>query len=164
MAATATGSAQQTKATQILESDAFQDFMATEIGGQSKAARAKDRGITPSTVSANVKRVQEAIDSGLIENPRDGSTTVPGKAADRKDIAENILEGSSMFVESLDKIDSEHKRIEGRVTQMQEQLSDLDGQRGKIRDLATKAGFNWDEYDAQVAAAESGTDDGEASS
>lgn len=60
--------------------DAWADYNAVVNGGVTNAARARDRGITASTVSANVRRIRDAIaagastpdgttDSGTTDNP-----------------------------------------------------------------------------------------------
>lgn len=53
--------------------DAWSDYDAVVNGGVTNAARARDRGITASTVSANVRRIRDAIAAGA--STPDGTTS-----------------------------------------------------------------------------------------
>lgn len=155
MAATATQGGGLTAAQEkVINSDAYADYLACEVEGMTRAERATQANKTPSTVSAAIKRIQEKIDAGEIPDPRSGDGTTSVRKLDRKDIAENILEGSSMFVEQMDKLEDEAGRVQTRMTALTTQLEELEEKRGRMRGLAERAGFSWDEFDAAVATAE----------
>lgn len=154
------------RAQRMLESDAYEDYIACEINGMSRKERADERGITPSTVSAGIKRVEEAIKDGIIEAPGAGATVSGGRVRldkdghlalnERKDIAEGIMLGASMFIEQTAKLDEEHARLERRMADMQDSLATVTERRDAYRELGVKAGFDWDAYEAAVASVESG--------
>lgn len=148
-----------TEAQKLIDSEAYADFVACEVEGLSRKQRADQSGKTPSTVSASIKRIQTAIDDGTLPDPRTpGSPTAgargPGYRVDRLGIAEKQMDGASMFVEQMDRLDDEHDRLTKRIDAMNTQMDDLGEKRDKIRALAERAGFQWDEFETAVADAQ----------
>lgn len=159
MAASATTQEGHTTEAQrkIMEGEAYADFVACEVEGMTRAERATQTGKTASTVSAAIRRIEERIAKGDIPDPRTGDHLTGGggrRTLDRKDVAEQQLEGASMFVEQLDRLDAEAERIRGRMTRLTLDLEEIEGRHARMRGLAEKAGFNWDEFDAAVASTE----------
>lgn len=146
-------------AQKIMASEAYADFMATEVEGQTRAERATSAGKTPSTVSASVKRIEAHIKDGTIPDPREGSAldgvsySQTQRRVDRLDIAENMVEGAGLFVAEMDKLDGEEERVVKRMQQFTDQIEALAMRKDKLKSLAERVGFNWDEFDAAVASA-----------
>lgn len=167
MAATATGATAQADAQKVIESEAYADYVAVKVHGQTAKDRADEMGKNPSTVSAAVKRIQGKIDDGTIEDPALGGAAGPGlKRVNRTSLADEMLEGASMFIESYDRVETERKRVHDRIQTMSEQLTELDAKQESIKSIAGKSGFDWDAFDARVADAEGGeepSDEGDGS-
>lgn len=146
----------------ITTTDAYTDYVACVVNGMSRADRARERGVTPSTISANIKRVigagYPADGVGVNAVPTSGGVPVPTNAkpvpVDRAAIADAMIPGMSALVAGIDRIDTERDRVVERMAAMSDQLDDIDTKRNGMRSLATAAGFDWDAFDAAVATAE----------
>lgn len=90
-------------------------------GGVKPSARATERGVTTSTVSANVKRVREALARGATVNVSNGGTvtstgapTVPD--IDPHAIADSMVMGASMVTRALESVTDESDALRKRAT------------------------------------------------
>ncbi len=140
-----------------------------EHGGMTVKAASEKHGYSGGGGGAAVKRVRDAIKAGhaitVDGDPVNGAEGT-GTVLSRDDIAESILEGASYMLAGFDRIDTEQRNLVKRATRLEdeaaaarEKATNLDEKRAQVRDLMSAAGFDWDEFDAQVAANESPDDD-----
>lgn len=137
--------------------------------GDKPARIGDDMGITGSTVSANVKRVRQAIADGYTVTADDGSTVTGDTAVPAVDphaIAEAMVPGSSLVTHALLKLDDERaamlKRADDIVARANEQATTLRAsadnarvtEQPRIDAVASALGFDTDAWREAVDTAE----------
>jgi hypothetical protein len=131
--------------------DAYADYVAV-TGGMRPTDRARDRGITPATVSANVRRIRDAIANGATV-PGDVAvpmTTPTVNAVDAHAIADAIVPGASMFVARVDAINADVARHADAVATLTARIDTMTADRDAVIALAKTAGFDFKDYEKEV--------------
>lgn len=139
-------------------SSAYQDYVAVVINGQKPSERAKEEGKQPSSVSANVKRIREALANGATVDGSpatgdSGTGTTPTPIAPTiEDIAASMHPFGAVLY--ADRVKSERE-----VSRMEDQIEALNARLNEAREALTawddnareSAGFNMDEVRARFA-------------
>ena len=141
-------------ATDYTQTEAYQDYVAVVLGGQTKADRAREKDRKAATINANIRTAEKHFADGTWERPTSAEGVTVSKTVDRRSIIEGMVPGAAMFLDALDKAESERTRLQNRITEMQEQFSNIDDRVKNVRAMFENLGGNWDEFDAAVAAAE----------
>lgn len=148
--------------TMNVSADVMAQFEAVK-GGASRAQVAKDRGITASTVGANVKRVQAALDAGrtlTVEGEAKATDAGPAQV-DPHEVAEAMTEGASIVTRNLSTVEAEAQAIHAKATTLRAQADTRDAEADalivkampRINAVATALGFDLDAWRAQVTEA-----------
>lgn len=144
-------------ASRIMATDAYRDYVACVVNGTSQADRARERGgISPSTVSANIRRIRDHIRNGDIVDPATTSTGDGGNVAstvvnvDPVAIADAMRKGAGMFVDRLTRLDADADRVRDRINRANDDMARIDAARADVHDMASAVGFDIDAWRTAV--------------
>lgn len=153
----------------VVSANVLESYNARERGERPKDI-AERLSITPSTVSANHKRVREAIASGRPVQADNGDATTSTTSApvvdavDPHAIADGMVDGASLITKQLERITSEadgmRERADAIMRRAHEQRDALvtgadtlmNSERPKLERVATALGFDIDAWTTAVDA------------
>lgn len=140
-----------------VSADVMADYTAVVTNGVKPSDRAKQRNVTPSTISAGVKRVRTQLDNGGVVNV-DGSpstSATPNTPATVDPIAVAIEMGGmggKLIADELLKHDAERTRIDAERERLDTATTALDASDESLNALAERVEFDIDAWRAALAA------------
>lgn len=133
-----------------------------------------DKGLDPYSGgggSAAVDKVRKAVEAGArIDIDGVGEAVAGGTPVkDRYEVAEGIMEGASVFLIAIDRLDGEVESTRTKATRLREEADRIDTSATalaerveKSRDMLTSLGFDFEAFDAALVAEVAAPDDAKA--
>lgn len=143
--------------------EAYADYMAVKVNGQKPSERAKERGVSPSTISRNVSNIVRDLDAGAVldgdgEAPLTGAEKVPTLT----EMAQDAHPFGAAILAEREKVTANVKRTESALKAAQERHDAAQDAVSKWDENAAKSGFDYAALvaarDALIAEAQENTD------
>lgn len=121
--------------------DAWSDYVAVIVNGDKPSVRATERGITPSTVSANVARIKRAIDAGAtVPDGTDAPVSVPTFDAWLRDThTDDVADAVSVFGSAIDDVMRDRARAVAARDDAERRINAADARMGTVAAMFDRA-------------------------